>query len=254
MTIIEPTNESVKKLAGLHLYHGDISNCSMRVRMTLEEKELNWVSHHIDLKKKENITDEYFGINPNGLVPTLVHDGVVHIESNDIIDYLDTAFPDPSLRSADKEAEMLEWLKLSADLHVPAIKPYVYAKKMAPKIKKSQEEEAKYKDLQKNEELKEFHSKHAGQNTFSDDDIRRSEELLSDAFSRLEESLKDAPWIMGDQFSLADISWIPINFVLVGCGYDYSPYPNVMRWMASVQARESYRKGILNWCEDFSKV
>ena len=89
MAVIEPKNKTVKDFEGLHLYHGNISNCSMRVRMTLEEKELNWVSHHIDLKKKENITDEYFGINPNGLVPTLIHDGVVHIESNDIIDYLD---------------------------------------------------------------------------------------------------------------------------------------------------------------------
>ncbi|MDP6926212.1 MAG: glutathione S-transferase family protein, partial [Rhodospirillales bacterium] len=179
MAIIEPTNKTVKDFEGLHLYHGNISNCSMRVRMTLEEKGLEWVSHHIDLKKKENINDEYFGINPNGLVPTLVHDGVVHIESNDIIDYLDTAYPEPLLRSADKEAEMLYWLKLSASLHVPAIKPYVYAKKMAPKVKKSQEEQAKYEELQKNEELKKFHSKHAGQKTFSDDDVRESERLLA---------------------------------------------------------------------------
>ena len=173
MAVIETKNKAVKDFEGLHLYHGNISNCSMRVRMTLEEKELNWLSHHIDLKKKENITDEYFGINPNGLVPTLIHDGVVHIESNDIIDYLDMTFPEPPLRSTQNEAEMLEWLKLSASLHVPGIKPYVYAKKMAPKLKKSQEEEAKYKNLQKNEELKEFHSKHAGQSMFSDDDIRR---------------------------------------------------------------------------------
>ena len=254
MAIVEPKNKTVKELEGLHLYHGNISNCSMRVRMTLEEKKLKWVSHHIDLKKKENITDEYFGINPNGLVPTLVHDGVVHIESNDIIDYLDTTFPDPLLRTTQNEEKMLEWLRLSASLHIPGIKPYVYAKKMAPKLKKSQEEEAKYKDLQKNEELKEFHSKHAGQSMFSDDDIRRSEELLSDAFSKLEKSLVDVPWIMGDQFSLADISWIPTHFVLVGCGYDFNPYPNVVRWVASVQERESYRKGILDWCEDFSKV
>ena len=34
-------------------------------------------------------------------------------------------------------------------------------------------------------ELKEFHSKHAGQSMFSDDDTRRSEELLSNAFSKL---------------------------------------------------------------------
>ncbi len=254
MAIVEPENKSVKDFEGLHLYHGDISNCSMRVRMTLEEKGLKWVSHHIDLKKKENISDEYFGINPNGLVPTLVHDGVVHIESNDIIDYLDTAFPDPPLRSNDKESEMLEWLKLSASMHVPAIKPYVYAKKMAPKIKKTQEEQAKYEGLQKNEELKEFHSKHAGQNMFSDEDIRQSEEMLAEAFGKLEASLEGNSWIMGEQFTLADISWIPIYFVIVGCGYDFNPFPNISRWAENIQERESYRKGISDWCEDFAKV
>ena len=99
MAVITPTNKTVETLTGLHLYHGAISNCSMRVRMTLIEKGLAWESHHLDLKKKENISDEYFGINPNGLVPTLIDNGVVHIESNDIIDYLDETYPEPSLRA-----------------------------------------------------------------------------------------------------------------------------------------------------------
>ena len=102
MAIIVPTNKSVEKFKGLHLYHGGISNCSMRVRMTLIEKGLDWESHHLDLKKKENISDSYFGINPNGLVPTLVDNGVVHIESNEIIDYLDQTYAQPSLRSGDE--------------------------------------------------------------------------------------------------------------------------------------------------------
>ena len=69
--IVTPTNKSVTELEGLHLYHADISNCSMRVRMVLAEKELPWTSHHLDLRKKETVTPEYFGIHPKGLVPTL---------------------------------------------------------------------------------------------------------------------------------------------------------------------------------------
>ena len=153
MVVIVPTNKSVENFKGLHLYHGAISNCSMRVRMTLIEKGLDWESHHINLMKKENITDDYFGINPNGLVPTLVDDGVVHIESNDIIDYLDDTYPEPTLRAEDN-GEMMEWLHLAAAIHVPACKPYVYATKIAKKIQKTEEEQAKYDALQKNEELK----------------------------------------------------------------------------------------------------
>ena len=95
--IVNPTNKSVTELTGLHLYHADMSNCSMRVRMVLKEKNLPWISHHLDLRK-EAVTPEYFGIHPQGLVPTLVHDGVVHIESNDIIEYLDATFPEPPLQ------------------------------------------------------------------------------------------------------------------------------------------------------------
>ena len=58
MPIVEPTNKSVLKYEGIHLYHADRSNCSARVRLLLEEKELPWVSHHINLKEKENINEE----------------------------------------------------------------------------------------------------------------------------------------------------------------------------------------------------
>ena len=77
MAFVDPTNRSVLAFDGLHLYHANRSNCSGRVRLLLEEKQLPWKSHHIDLAKKENVSEEYFGINPKGVVPTLVHDGTV---------------------------------------------------------------------------------------------------------------------------------------------------------------------------------
>ncbi len=252
--IIVPTNKSVETLKGLHLYHGDISNCSMRVRMTLIEKDLEWVSNHINLKKKENINDDYFGINPKGLVPTLIHDGVVHVESNDIIDYLDQTFPEPTLRSTSDEAGMLEWLSLAASIHVPAIKPYVYANKMAPKLVKTAEEEAKYKALQTNDELKEFHAKHAQKGGFSAEDIANSERILAECFAKLEKTLEGRTWIMGDQYTLADISWIPVHFVLIGCGYDFTPYANITRWAEAFQSRPSFQQGVLKWCPNFADV
>lgn len=253
MVVIVPTNKSVESFEGLHLYHGAISNCSMRVRMTLIEKGLPWTSHHLDLKKKENISDEYFGINPNGLVPTLVDNGVVHIESNDIIDYLDETFPEPSLRAANNE-EMMEWLHLAAAIHVPACKPYVYAMKMAKQIKKTAEEQSKYDELQKNEELKKFHSKHAGSSQFSESDVAKAKAILGACFTKLEVTLEDRDWIMGDQFTLADISWIPLYFVLFGLGYPFDDYPNIKRWAAAFEDKKSYQEGVLKWCPDFSKV
>lgn len=254
MAVIIPKNKSVESLEGIHLYHGDISNCSMRVRMTLIEKGIPWTSHHIDLKKKENISDDYFGINPNGLVPTLVDNGVVHIESNDIIDYLDETYPEPTLRSKDKEAEMMEWLHLAAAIHVPACKPYVYAYKIAAKLKKTDAEQAKYDSLQKNEELKQFHAKHAGNRDFSTSDLDKAKAILGACFTKLDVTLNGRDWIMGDQFTLADISWIPLYFVLLGCGYDFGKYPNIARWAAAFESKDCYQKGIIKWCPDFARI
>ncbi len=254
MAVIVPTNKSVELLEGIHLYHGSISNCSMRVRMTLIEKGLQWASHHLDLKKKENISEEYFGINPNGLVPTLIDNGVVHIESNDIIDYLDKTYPEPSLRSEEKEEEMLEWLRLAASIHVPAVKPYVYATMMQKKLKKTAEEQKKYDTLQKNEELKQFHAKHAGSKAFGETDVAKALGILENCFTKLENTLEGRNQIMGDQFTLADISWIPLHFVLIGCGYPFEQFSNITRWAESFKDRKSFQKGILKWCPDFSKV
>jgi len=254
MAVVDSAHESVKSLKGLHLYHGDISNCSMRVRMTLEEKGLDWISHHLDLKKKENITDEYFSINPKGLVPALVHDGVVHVESNEIIDYLDQIYPEPALRSEEKETEMMEWLRLATSIHVTGIKPYVYATMIQKKVKKTAEEEAKYNALQKNEELKSFHSKHAGGKAMDVDDLEEPKKILKACFDKLEATLSGNDWILGEKFTLADISWVPVYFVLVGCGYPFKNYPNITRWAEAFSVRDSYKKGILQWCPDFSKV
>lgn len=253
MAIIVPTNKSVETLEGLHLYHGAISNCSMRVRITLIEKGLDWESHHLDLKKKENISDDYFGINPNGLVPTLVDNGVVHIESNDIIDYLDETYADPPLRAADNDA-MMEWLHLAAAIHVPACKPYVYAYKMGKQLKKTAAEQEKYDALQKNEELKSFHAKHAGDKSFSTSDLDKAKAILGACFAKLEMTLEGRTWIIGDQYTLADISWIPLHFVLDGCGYPFEKFPNISRWAASFREKPSFQDGVLKWCPDFSKV
>ena len=255
MAVVDPTDKTVASLQGLHLYHGDISNCSMRVRMVLAEKGLDWTSHHIDLRKKENISDDYFAINPNGLVPTLIDDGVVHIESNDIIDYLDRTRPDPPLRAEEAdEADMMEWLHLAAAIHVPACKPYVYATKIAARIVKSPDEQTKYDALQKNDELKRFHAKHAGDKAFTASDLDKATAILNACFHKLETTLEGRQWMMGDRFTLADISWAPLHFVLAGCGYPFDRYPNVQAWAMRLRERRCYREGVLEWCADFKDV
>jgi len=249
MGIVPTNNMQVKALKGLHLYHAGISNCAMRVRMTLEEKGLPWESHHIDITKKENLTEEYFSIHPKGLVPALVEDGVVIIESDDIIDYLDKTYPNPPLRPSDeKQLEtMYYWLHLAPEIHVKAVKTFIYIKRMQGKMSKSKEEGELYQKLQKDPELLEFHDK-VSSGAFTDADLTKAEGILQEHFSAADKRLSKSKYLIGDQFTLADIAWSPLYFTLKEMtDLDLKDYNHLRRWAEDLEERPSYKTAILDW-------
>ncbi len=249
MGIVVPTNQDALSLQGLHLYHANRSNCSARVRLLLEEKRLDWTSHHIDLGKKENISEDYFGINPKGLVPSLVHDGTVVVESNDILVYLEEAFPEPGFCSvsADRQAEIDRWLRKSGDMHLPAIKTFQYSKVNSRLVKKTEEEEALFWKLQKDPELVAFHGKHSGGKSFSEADLAGATVLLDEVFAEMNRILANQEWLVDGAYTLADMSWAPTITTLMGGGYDFAPYPSVQRWYGVVSQRPQFEKAVMEW-------
>ena len=84
----------------LHLYHHNSSVCAAKVRIALAEKGLAWDGTLMTLQG-DQFDPAYLRLNPNAVVPTLVHDGRAIIESNVILEYLDDAFPTPPLRPAE---------------------------------------------------------------------------------------------------------------------------------------------------------
>jgi len=251
MGVVTPTSKEVLDFKGLHLYHSALSNCAMRVRMTLEEKGLTWTSHHLDITKKEHITPEYFGINPNGVVPTLVHNGVVIIESDDIIDHLDQTFPEPPLRpdSTENLENMYWWMKSAVGIHVKAVKTFIYYHKMQGRMQQSEEQKQAYKKLQTNKELIDFHKKSS--EGFSAEEAQQAQDTLDRFFEKANAILENRDWLVGDQFTLADITWVPLHFTLSGAGYNFDQFPAVQAWANKLRERESFKKGILEWCPVF---
>lgn len=82
----------------LELYHAHISTCSQKVRLCLAEKGLAWTSHPIEFATGEHLRPAYLQLNPNGVVPTLVHDGRPVIDSSVICEYLEEIAPDSGQR------------------------------------------------------------------------------------------------------------------------------------------------------------
>ena len=95
------------------LHHGWRSSASRRVRLCLEEKGLSYQGHHVDMAAMEHHSPEYLKINPNGVIPTLIHDGRPLHESGTICEYLDERFPDSPLRPEGpyERAQMRNWIR-----------------------------------------------------------------------------------------------------------------------------------------------
>ena len=108
----------------LELYHAGLTSCSKKARLCLVEKGLDYVSHYMNLREFVHHRPEYLAINPNGVVPSLVHDGVAIIESTFINEYIDEVFPDPPLKPADAagRSRMRVWGKMADEYGLAAIR------------------------------------------------------------------------------------------------------------------------------------
>lgn len=83
----------------LHTYFR--SSASFRVRIALGLKGLDWRAHVVWLPAGEQAGAGFLAVNPQGLVPALVDDGLVLSQSLAIIEYLDETRPPAVLLPAD---------------------------------------------------------------------------------------------------------------------------------------------------------
>ncbi len=75
------------------LYDAANSPCARKVRMMLIENDIEFESRWLALAVMEQKQPWYLKLNPNGLVPTLLHNDNVIFEANVIIEYLDQILP-----------------------------------------------------------------------------------------------------------------------------------------------------------------
>src|ERR1700741_2966900 len=97
----------------LALFHHGSSACAAKVRFALAEKMLPWESRYVDILRGEQFAPAYVALNPKAVVPTLVHDGAVIVESTVICEYLEETFPDNPIypRSPLDRARVRMWTK-----------------------------------------------------------------------------------------------------------------------------------------------
>lgn len=248
MGLYSSSHPDVGKMKGLHLYHFMISNCSQRVRIALEEKGLDWESHHINLPANEHVTEEYQSINPNGVVPTLVHDGQVVIESNDIISYLDEHFPDPPLRPADSGArERFEERIAAASAFQATIKTLSH-ELLFRKFRVIGEAELElYEEHERNRDLVAFLRDYAEEGPAWQSRVKDANEKLEQTLNALESALESDPWLSGDQYGLADISWVVNAHRLTQAQVPLERWPRFVAWYEKASARPAFDRAVVSY-------
>ncbi|MGE4014317.1 MAG: glutathione S-transferase family protein [Alphaproteobacteria bacterium] len=227
----------------LELFHSWRSTCSRRVRIALAEKGLKYTGHPLNLLRFEHHTPEYLKLNPNGYVPTLLHDGVPYIESTVINEYLDDVFPAPPLRPADAaaRARMRVWTKFVDDYALPAVVVPTWSdalKKVAEKL--SDAELRRRLDAIPLKERRDRWEKIA-RSAYTPQEFAEALGKLELMMTRMDAALAHGPWLAGEAFSLADVNIAPY---VVRAGeidpqlHDAGRWPRAMEWYARIQARQ----------------
>jgi len=244
----------VRDWKGMHVLHFMGSSCSQKLRVFLNLKGIPWESHHIDLPANENFRPWFLGINPRGLVPVLVHDGAVHIESNDIITYLERAFPTPKLIPAGRENEVAALLKHEDDLHLDLRTlsfRFVFAPPGPPKSAEALQSYAANGSgtvqglLDRDKEIQIEYWQRAARDGFTDEQARASAQRFRTEFDALDKQLARQPFLMGEALSVLDIAWLIYAHRLSLAGYPFERlHPRVFAWKERLAAQPAFAREI----------
>ena len=217
--------------------------------MTLAEKKVtDWVPHHIHLFKHQQFHPDYLKLNPKAQVPTLVHNGEIIRESSLICDYLDEIYPDPPLKPKElsQVAQMREWIKDADEGGFEGVASLSFviifrAKLMNMSSKDRDTYWASQTVLERTQRQKSC--------VFEGLDspyALRAIAVWERIFGSIDRAMSDGrSWLMGNQFTLAEVNLAPFIARLDGLKLVDSwlkKRPHARIWWQAVKSRPSYSK------------
>lgn len=208
----------------LQLYSLPTPN-GVKVSIMLEETGLPYEAHLVDFDKNDQQTPEFLSLNPNGKIPAILDpDGpggkpLAMFESGAILLYLadktgQLAPADPALRY-----ETIQWVFFQMGGIGPMFGQVGFFNKFAGR------------DYEDKRPLQRY--------------VNESKRLLG----VLETRLKSRPWIMGDDYTIADISmlgWVRnlIGFYSARELVDFDSLKHVPAWLERGLARPAVQRGL----------
>ncbi|AVH63842.1 glutathione S-transferase [Nostoc sp. 'Peltigera membranacea cyanobiont' 213] len=184
-----------------------------KASVMLEEVELPYDVHKIDITTQQQFTPEYIAINPNSKIPAIVDQetGIKVFESGAILIYL--AEKTGKLLPIEQKSrfQVLEWLMFQMAGVGPMFGQLNHFKRFAP-------EKLPYA-------------------------IERYEKETLRIYGVLDKQLQDNEFICGD-YSIADVATYPWVAIYEFQGLTLDNYPNLKRWVEIVQQRPAVQRGM----------
>jgi len=195
----------------MYKVYGDYNsgNCyKIKLMLNLLGAEYEWVP--VDILNGETETEAFLAKNPNGKIPVLeLDDGTYLWESNAILNFLAEGTPyllsEPRLRT-----QMLQWQFFEQYSHEPAI---AVARFLQFYLGLPEERMQEYRSLHK-----------------------RGYRVLK----VMEQQLQRTPFLVGEQFSIADIALYAYTHVAHQGGFDLDQFPGIQAWLERVKQQPGY--------------
>jgi glutathione S-transferase len=229
------------------LYHADTAVCAAKVRLALAEKGLAYEGRMLSLARGDQFDPAYVKLNPNAVVPTLIHDGNIISESTVINEYIEDVFPDPALRPADApgRARMRLWTKREDTIHDAVNTMTATLIFRAVLMEKPPEERAaRYEKMPDPARRQKWRTmiEQGLEAPYAAEALTRFARLFRD----MEATLGHGPWLLGDTFTLADLGFISFLYRMEMLSADVwrARFPRVSDWFERCKARPSFAPAI----------
>jgi len=227
------------------LYNAPQSTCSQRVRFVLNSKKLPYDEVRLNLLAGDQLKPDYLKLNPNGVVPTLDHDGQIVIDSTVITEYLDEIAPDESFTPEDPvaRARMRALMHFIDEMPAAAVRVPTFNLAFLPNFQKMSRVD--FVAMAESKPLRKEFMMTMGQTGFPKAEMDAALARLRRAYERMDTEIEKSgggPWLLGKDITLADVAVMPALVRMDDLGMpDWQDLPRVVTWFDNIRAQPAFQ-------------
>ena len=225
------------------LYNAPQSTCSQRVRFVFNAKKLPFEEVKLNLLEGDQLKPDYLKLNPNGVVPTLDHDGAIVTDSTVITEYLDEVSPAASFTPENPvlRARMRALMHYMDEMPAPAVRVPTFNLAFLPKFQAMSREE--FIAMAESKPLRREFMLAMGQTGFPKAEMDAALARLRRSYERMDREIEASggPWLLGKEISLADVAAMPALVRMYDLNYgDWQDLPRVVTWFDNIRSAPAF--------------